>query len=263
MSSRPFNARNTSGTCYFCARDDADDTRIKRGDRVLYLTARAVGDAPGRPLNTRELKIWRRLGRERKVARKARRPVPKGPEWLWDRMVHVTCATACSFPVPGGEASPINGTRWRGYADGAQTGGTAVAETPGQREARAEMELAAEAVREVRNAERVAAAERTRIRREATEARAREARAEAEAARQAERAEARRIFEIEREAARVEREARKAREAEDARIAAVAAEDAGVARFLRLNLEDDAPPVEADPDAYDASVERFKRLDLD
>ena len=252
MSSRPFNARNTSGTCYFCAQDDATDTGINRGDRVLYLTARAVGDAPGRPLNTRELRLWRTLGRERKAARKARRPVPKGPEWLWDRMVHVACAQTASFPIPGGEASPINGTRWRGYADGASTGGTAV-ETPGQREARAEMQRAADVEREFRNAERVQ-----------REAVAEQARAIAETARDAERAEARRIFEIEREEARVAREARKVRDAEDARIDAIAADDAGVARFLRLNLEADSDePRQEDPDAYDASVERFKLLDLD
>lgn len=243
MSSRPFNARNTSGTCYFCDQAGSADSRIKRGDHVLYLTARAVNLAPGRPLNRRELSIWRKLGRDRKAARRARLPAPSAPEWLWDRMVHVVCAQSNSFPIPGGEASPQNGMRWVGMGDGSQVAGNVATLDPDRAE---EARLSAAAARQ--SVER---------RREATRVRAAEIAREAREAREASEAAARAIR-IAEDKAKLEALA-KAEAFERLRV-----ENPGAARFQLLNL-DDAPstPKADDPDEYDPTVDRFRRLDLD
>lgn len=244
MSSRPFDARRTAGTCYFCSE------ALCAGERVLFLTARAVGDTPGRPLNARELRIWRRLGRERKAARAERRrgrrtPDPVAPEWLWDRMVHVPCARNAGFPIPGGMADARPGTRSVGHHHGAQTNAATAPESDAQRQAREAMEALEAQARQARQAEAQARRER----------REREARERAEARRQAREA---------REAqARAEREAAEREAAEAEAFERLRREEPGAARFRLLNLDDDAPRQDEDDDGDDPSVERFRRLDLD
>lgn len=111
MSSRTFEARTSAGTCYFCG-------PIARGALVFYLTAKATGDSPERPLTPAEEREVRAYGRAVASARRFGRAAPQAPAWLWERMVHVSCASRNGFPTPRGETEARRGTRTVGRAHG-------------------------------------------------------------------------------------------------------------------------------------------------
>jgi hypothetical protein len=112
MSSASFTVRTNSGTCYFCR------AAFTRGASAFYLTAKALLDAPERPLTPSEERQAKAHGREVAFARRNNRPLPTAPAWLWERMVHVACANGANFPTPGRETTARRGTRVVGAAHG-------------------------------------------------------------------------------------------------------------------------------------------------
>jgi len=120
MSSRVFYARTGTGECYFCRANFAT------GERVFYMTAKALRDTPERPLTPREERAAAQHGRAVRAARANRETAPAAPAWLWERLVHAACARRAGFPVPGAATEARVGTRTVGHSHGVGVAGTPV-----------------------------------------------------------------------------------------------------------------------------------------
>lgn len=120
MASGQFSARRSAGSCYFCG-------PIFAGDMVYYMTAYSRSGSPERPLSSEELREYKRHVRDRmagrgRYGRRSTGPVPVAPDWLWERLVHVDCASREGYAIPGRTTDARPGTRDVGMSHGASIG---------------------------------------------------------------------------------------------------------------------------------------------
>ena len=111
-SSRAFTVRRDSGTCDLC------EAGFAKGNRAFYMTARINDDGALRNLTREEKEEVKK--EVKKAFRRSRRAGRKGRgnlnlSWLWERMVHVECASGHGFEVPTGETRARRGTRTTGW----------------------------------------------------------------------------------------------------------------------------------------------------